>query len=311
MSQGLWRACLAGANPPAMAAKHHLAGIVLVALSALLWSFGGTFARFITAGSWTVVFWRSYFAVIFLLCFQVLREGPKATLRQFTGMGWPGLAVALCFAGASASFVIALAYTTVANILLMQAGVPLLAALMCFLLFKERVSLPTWLAIAAVITGVFVMVSETLTGRVSPIGDGLSLLIALLFATATVLTRRHHEVRMTPAVTLGILIAMTAAAIMGGARAVSLPDLMWLIAFGALNLGAGLAAFTLGARLLPAALAALIGTLEPVLGPVWVWLVHGEVPSERTMIGGAIVFAALLAHLLVDSFRKKPAAVSP
>jgi drug/metabolite transporter (DMT)-like permease len=291
-----------------MAGKHHLAGIILVAASAILWSFGGPIARFITVEGWTVVFWRSYFAVIFLLCFLVLREGPKATLRQFTGMGWPGLAVACCFAGASTCFVIALSYTTVANILLMQAGVPLIAALMCFLLFKEQVSLPTWFAIAAVIAGVFVMVSETLTGKVSPIGDGLSLLIALLFATATVLTRRHHKVRMTPAVTLGILIAMTAAVIMGGARSVTASDLLWLIAFGALNLGAGLAAFALGARLIPAAIAALIGTLEPVLGPIWVWLVHGEVPSVRTIIGGSIVFAALLTHLLVDFTRKTAAA---
>lgn len=293
-----------------MAAKHHLAGIILVAASAILWSFGGPIARFITVEGWTVVFWRSCFAVIFLLCFLVLREGPRATLRQFTDMGWPGLAVACCFAGASTCFVIALSYTTVANILLMQAGVPLIAALMCFLLFKEQVSLPTWVAIAAVIAGVFVMVSETLTGNVSPIGDGLSLLIALLFATATVLTRRHHEVRMTPAVTLGILIAMTAAAIMGGARSVTTPDLLWLVAFGALNLGAGLAAFALGARLIPAAIAALVGTFEPVLGPIWVWLIHGEVPSERTIIGGSIVFAALLTHLLVDSFRKPAVADS-
>jgi drug/metabolite transporter (DMT)-like permease len=169
------------------------------------------------------------------------------------------------------------------------------------------VSLPTWLAIGAVIAGVFVMVSETLTGKVSPIGDGLSLLIALFFATATVLTRRHHEVRMTPAVTLGIFIALIAAAIMGGARSVTVPDFLWLVAFGAANLGAGLAAFSLGARLIPAAIAALVGTLEPVLGPIWVWLVHGEVPSERTIIGGSIVFAALLTHLLVDFTRKSVA----
>jgi drug/metabolite transporter (DMT)-like permease len=287
-----------------MAGKHHLAGIILVAVSAILWSFGGSIARFITIEGWTVVFWRSSFAVIFLLCFLVVREGPRQTLRQFTGMGWPGLAVACCFAGASTCFVIALSYTTVANILLMQAGVPLIAALMCFLLFQERVNLATWIAIAAVIAGVFIMVSETLTGKVSPIGDGLSLLIALLFATATVLTRRHHEVRMTPAVTLGILIALIAAAIMGGAQSVTTPDFLWLVAFGAANLGAGLAAFALGARLIPAAIAALVGTLEPVLGPVWVWLIHGEIPSDRTIIGGSIVFAALLVHLLVDFTRK-------
>jgi drug/metabolite transporter (DMT)-like permease len=74
-------------------------------------------------------------------------------------------------------------------------------------------------------------------------------------------------------------------------------DLAWLAAFGALNLGLGLALFSYGARLLPAAIAALVGTLEPVLGPLWVWLVHGEVPAHRTLIGGGIVFAALLAHL--------------
>ena len=294
-----------------MAARHHLAGIALVAASALLWSFGGTIARYISIEGWTVVFWRSLFAIAFLLGFLLLKEGPRQTLRQFTSMGWPGLAVACCFAGASTSFVIALSYTTVANILLMQAGVPLLAALMCFLLFKEQVSLPTWLAIAAVIAGVFVMVSETLTGKVSPIGDGLSLLIAMLFATATVLTRRHHEVRMTPAVTLGILIALCAAAVMGGAKPVSQTDFLWLVAFGALNLGAGLAAFALGARLVPAAMAALVGTLEPVLGPVWVWLVHAEVPSNRTILGGSIVFVALLTHLLVDLHRSRNHSAAP
>jgi drug/metabolite transporter (DMT)-like permease len=49
--------------------------------------------------------------------------------------------------------------------------------------------------------------------------------------------------------------------------------------------------------LVPAALAALIGVAEPVLGPLWVWLVHGEVPNARTLLGGAVVFLALLAHL--------------
>lgn len=292
-----------------MAGKHHLAGLLLVAASAILWSFGGTIARYIAEeNSWAIVFWRSYFGVIFLICFMIAKDGVDDTLRQFAGMGWPGIAVACCFAGASTSFIVALSYTTVANILLMQAGVPLIAALMSFLLFGERASLPTWIAIAAVILGVGVMVSDTLTGKVSPIGDGLALLISLLFATATVLTRRHREVRMTPAVTTGVFIAFVASAFMGGVKTVTFPDLIWLVAFGAFNLGLGLAAFALGARLVPAAVAALVGTLEPVLGPVWVWLVHGEVPSDRTIMGGSIVFLALLSHLLVDSFRRKPAA---
>jgi drug/metabolite transporter (DMT)-like permease len=74
-------------------------------------------------------------------------------------------------------------------------------------------------------------------------------------------------------------------------------DLALLFAFGALNLGLGLSLFVTGARLIPAALGALVGSIEPVLGPLWVWLVHGEVPGGHTLVGGSLVIAALLAHL--------------
>lgn len=273
-------------------------GMLLVFLSALCWSFGGAIARFIEApDSWTAVFWRSVWAASFLLGFMVWRDGLRGTGRLFAGMGLPGLAVASCFAVCSASFVVALAYTTVANILLMQAGVPLLAALIGWVLFREKVALSTWVAIAAVIGGVLVMVSGSLGGEVSPVGDGLALLIAVLFAVATVITRRFASVRMTPATCLGTMLAGAFAATQASAFAVSMPDMGFLFAFGVVNLGVGLAFFATGARLVPAAVAALLGTFEPILGPIWVWLIHAEVPSSRTIVGGAMVFAALLVHI--------------
>lgn len=293
---------------PVRQTHFHATGIILIALSALLWSFGGTFSRFLTVDSnWTVVFWRSYFATVFLIVFMVIQYGVETTIHMFRNMGWPGLSVALCFAVASASFVVALSYTSVANILLMQAGVPLIAALMAWALFGEKPSRGTWIAIVAVITGIAVMVSETLGGKVSPMGDGLALLIAFAFSIATVITRRHAEVRMLPAVTLGTFIAWMASCGLVSNLVVSLPDMGWLVAFGALNLGLGLAMFAMGARLIPAALAALVGTLEPVLGPLWVWLIHNEVPSQRTIVGGAIVFAALFTHLSLDFWRQSRA----
>jgi len=283
-------------------------GILLVAGSAIVWSFGGAIARFLAVDdSWTVVFWRSLFAALFLLAFMLWRNGPRGTVTLFKGMGLAGLGVALCFAIASSSFVVALAYTTVANILLMQAGVPLIAALITWTLFRERTSAATWAAIAAVIAGVAIMVSESFTGKVSPIGDGLALLISVMFATATVITRRHAHVRMTPAVCLGTTIAACCASLLAGHYLVSAVDFGWLLAFGALNLGLGLVMFTTGVRLLPAALAALVGTLEPVLGPLWVWLVHTEIPSGRTLLGGAVVFTALVVHLLIDWQRQSRA----
>jgi drug/metabolite transporter (DMT)-like permease len=262
------------------------------------WSFGGAIARYLTVpDSWTVVFWRSVAAAVFLLAVMLWREGWHGTRKLFLAMGLPGLCVGLCFAIASSTFVMAMQYTTIANILLMQAGVPLIAALVSFLVFRERVDGATWVAIAVVILGVAIMVSESLTGKVSPMGDGLSLLVALAFAGATVITRRHAQVGMMPAVCTGTIMAGAAAASLMGNAVVSPGNAALLFVFGALNLGLGMALFVRGVRLVPAALAALIGVAEPVLGPLWVWLVHGEVPNARTLLGGAVVFLALLGHL--------------
>ncbi len=273
-------------------------GFLLVFLSALMWSFGGTIARFITAGdSWTVVFWRSVWAGAFLLCCMVWRDGWRGMWNLFRDMGLPGLAVGFCFATASTAFIVALAYTTVANILLIQAGVPLLAPLFAWVLFRERVGVATWAAIAAVIAGVAIMVSETLDGAVSPIGDGLALLIAFMLSTATVVTRRFSSVRMTPATCLGTVLAAGFATLQASTFTVSAADMGFLFIFGVVNLGIGLAFFATGARLIPAAIAALLGTFEPILGPIWVWLIHSEVPSGRTIVGGTVVVMALLVHI--------------
>ncbi|QDC01969.1 MULTISPECIES: DMT family transporter [Phyllobacteriaceae] len=280
-------------------------GSLLVFLSALMWSFGGAIARFIdTPDSWTVVFWRSVWAAAFLVGFMLWRDGWRGTVALFRGMGLPGLIVAACFGTASTTFVVALSYTTVANILLMQAGVPLLAAFLAWLVFRERVSAATWAAIAAVIAGVAIMVSESLDGTVSPIGNGLALLITVVIAVATVLTRRFAHVRMTPATCLGTLFAAAFAASQTSGFAVSGHDMGFLFAFGVINLGLGLAFFATGARMVPAAVAALLGTFEPLLGPIWVWLVHGEVPSARTMVGGAVVFTALIIHIALEARRQ-------
>lgn len=293
-----------GAQPQVLRRDERI-GALLVFLSALMWSLGGTIARFIeTPDSWTVVFWRSLWAAVFLLVFMAWRDGLRGTLKLFRAMGLPGLLVAICFATASTAFVVALAYTTVANILLMQAGVPLLAALFAWLLFRERVAVATWVAIVAVISGVAIMVSESLGGAVSPVGDGLALLIAVVFSIATVITRRFAHVRMTPATCLGTMLAAAFAASQASVLAVLPRDMGFLFAFGAINLGLGLACFATGARLIPAAIAALIGTFETLLGPIWVWLIHAEVPSFRTIVGGAVIFAALLAHLGLEFKRQ-------
>ena len=276
-------------------------GVLLVAGSALAWSMGGMIDRFIDApDTWTVVFWRSVWAAAFLMTFLLVRDGRNAP-AAFKAMGWPGLVVALCFMTASISFVQAIALTTVANVILINATVPLVAALIARMFLGEMISGATWAAIAAVIAGVAIMVSDGTGGASSLTGNLLALLITFVFAIATVVTRRHSNVRMTPAVITATTLAAIVAATQATAFHVSSHDIGWLFAFGALNLGLGMAMFVTGARLIPSALAALLGTLETVLGPVWVWLVHGEKASIMTVVGGAIVMAALIFHLIVSN----------
>jgi drug/metabolite transporter (DMT)-like permease len=102
---------------------------------------------------------------------------------------------------------------------------------------------------------------------------------------------------MVPAVCLGTLLAAAFAATRAPSLAVSDTEMTALFGFGALNLGLGLAVFVTGARLVPAAIAALLGVLETMLGPLWVWMLFGETPAARTLAGGGLVLAALLAHL--------------
>ena len=95
-----------------------------------------------------------------------------------------------------------------------------------------------------------------------------------------------------------MVVAYGGSALLSSLRLVVPSDLALLFAFGALNLGLGLSLFVIGAQLIPAALGALVASIKPVFGPLWVWLVHGEVPGGHTLVGGgAMVIAALLAHL--------------
>ncbi len=280
-------------------------GAAMVFGSAFFWSFGGAIARFLAMDdSWAVIFWRCLFASVFLFIFMLFRDGLKGTLLLFRNMGWPGLVVALSFTTATTSFIVAIHYTTVANVVLIQAGVPLFAALASWIFYRERISRLTWVAIGMVILGVAVMMSKSLDGSISPIGDTLALTIALVFAATTVLTRRFPDVRMTPAACAGGLVASLIASTQAITLAVTPEQFGILYVFGVFNLGLGMVLFVTGARLVPSALAALLGTAETMLSPLWVAIFNGEIPDIRAIIGGTMILVALIGYLSAE-FRRQ------
>lgn len=274
-------------------------GIALVAGSAIAWSYGGAIQRFIgVEDGWTIVFWRCLFAGLFLLAFMVVRDGVNGTVRLFEAMGRPGLFISVGFALVSTFFVLAVSMTPVANVVLFMASIPLFAALLARVFLGEPITAITWCAIVAVILGVAIMVSASVGEGGSILGLTLAAAIPAIFACMTVVTRRYPGIRMTPAACAGSFIASAIAATQASAFAVGLQDLGLLFCFGALNLGLGMALYVTGARMIPSALAALLGTAEMILAPVWMVILHNEVPSGRTIVGGALVMAALFTYLI-------------
>jgi drug/metabolite transporter (DMT)-like permease len=275
--------------------------MLLVAGAATLWSTGGLIARLVTTDAWTTTMWRSLFSAAFLLLVVglVRRQGVVA---QWRAVGWPGLVVAGCMATASTCFILALARTSVANVLILMSVGPWVAGLLGWVLLGERVLLRTWLTMGLALGGVVIMVSDSYgAGRVS--GDALAIAMASVFAIATVLVRRHPEIQMTPAASLSAVIAGLAVLPMASPLATGSRDIALLALFGVGQFGAGFLLFMAGARLIPAAETSLIGMLETVLGPLWVWLLLGERPGAVALAGGALILSALVTNALIDLLR--------
>jgi drug/metabolite transporter (DMT)-like permease len=266
-------------------------GQIYVALAAVAWSTAGVLQRQLTLDTSTQVFGRAAFAGAALLGYVAIAERGQV-LRGFKSVGGAGIAVALCVAIASGSFIGALNHASVARVLFILAVAPVLAALLAWATLGEPISRRTALAMVLALSGVAVMLGAP--GEASLTGDGLAFVAALAFSAMIVITRWRHEVSMAPATCLSQAILVAAFLPFATPGEISGDDLAWLAALGIGQIGLGFALLTVGARLIPAAQVGLITLLEVVLGPVWVWLALDERPGTLTLVGGTIVIAAIV-----------------
>jgi drug/metabolite transporter (DMT)-like permease len=276
-------------------------GALLVAGAAVCWSSGGLIVRLVGTGPWTTSLWRSVFASVFLAALlSVVRR--RSIIAQWREGGLPVVLVAACMAAASTCFIFSLAYTSVANTLILMSTGPYVVGVLGWIWLGETVAPRTWLTMSVALAGTIVMVSSSYA-RGTGFGDLLAILMAVSFAVATVLVRRHPEIQMAPAAALATALTGLIALPLAEPFAISTRDLALLAFFGVGQFGAGFLLFMTGARLLPAAETALIGMLETVLGPLWVWLVLAERPSPASLTGGALIFGALAINTALDLTR--------
>jgi len=283
-------------------------GQLYVALAAIAWSTAGVLQRQLTLDTPTQVAGRAVFAGIALLAYVAVVDRGRV-VEAFRSVGLAGVAMALCVAAASGSFIAALNHTSVARVLFILAISPVLAALLARATLGEPITRRTVMAMALALAGIALMLGAP--GEGSLAGDGLAFVAALAFAVTVVITRWRHDVSMAPAACVSQAILVAAFLPFAGPGQIGGDDVLWLAALGIGQIGLGFVLLTVGARLIPAAQVGLITLLEVVLGPLWVWLALDERPSTITLVGGAIVIVAIVIQTARTPAPEEPALPAP
>jgi len=212
-------------------------------------------------------------------------------------IGFWGLVVVVLEGAASWTFYLALERTPVANVLVIFASTPLIAALLTRIFLDDVIERPTWLAIWSAGLGLVVVASGGVTTG-NWLGDLLALINAVAIAGVYTVVRRRRDLNMIPAAGLGLLLASLVAYPFAQFPVLGVHQWLILLIGASVVLPVALALVTLGPRYLPAPEVAMLTLLETIIGPVWVWLVIGEAPGIRTLLGGSVVVAALFCHAL-------------
>lgn len=281
-------------------------GVACVISASFFTSLAGPIVREIeSADGWALQFWRQLWFLGFILLFLAWRHGPRGLPAAFRAVGRPGLIAAVALGVSFVAFVFAMMATTVAKVVFIGATSPFLAALIAWLALGERLKPVTWLAMAIALSGIVLMAGDGLTSGQGP-GVLLSLITVIGFGITLVCLRARADRDMLPSIALAGLLACLAGAAMAPSLAIGPRDMAFAAAFGILQLGFQYVLIAIGARHVPAGEVALLGRLQLVLGPLWVWITVGEAPTYLTLVGGAVVISAIALQSSVALRRRQP-----
>ena len=283
-------------------------GVVYAIGAATVFSTAGVIVRHLELPAWDVSFWRSAFLVAAML--PLLFWQRRGALIDVRNAGIALLASAVLLAGSFVSFILALGLAPVANVLLMFGATPFITALLARLCLGEPLHAHTILTMAAAVLGLAISVAGSLQAGALA-GMAVAFIVVLCMSGNYVVVRHRRDVGMAPAIWLAGVISGLVALPFAEPTNVTWAQVPWLLALSPGQLAGGLLLYMASLKRIPAGQAALLGLLELVLGPIWVWLFDGEKPGDLTLIGGAIVIGAAAVNVWLDSRRAARYSVSP
>jgi drug/metabolite transporter, DME family len=271
-----------------------------VLAAALLWSTGGLFIKWTQLSAFELTFGRSLLAAV-VVAFFTRREGFR--LNRMT------ILTSLLYAALLLLFVVATKLTTAANAIFLQYTAPIYVLLLEPLFYKEKFRRADLVTVVVCIAGM----SLFFIGKLRPqdvSGNLAALASGLCFAFYILLLRHPQSQRVNRAssVIYGnlLLVIITAPAGIAALEHMTLRDTGSVLYLGVFQIGVAYTLFTLGmARGVRSLDASIVGYIEPVLNPLWVFLFLGERPTNWALVGGAIIIAAVTTHTIWGARKAK------
>ena len=284
----------------------NLPGPLLIFMGALSLSFGGLIVKSFEGSTlWQILFWRSVFFSLTVLAFLTISYKKKIFIA-FYESGLPGFFGGIILSIGFCGYVFAMYNTTVANTNFIISTQVLFLALFGYFFLKEKISTITLLSIILAITGVILMVGNSLSpGEMS--GNLAAFSMPITFAILIMLVRKFPKVDMVPAQFVAGICCCIIGFLLSEKIMVSPHDIFLGFVAGFFQVGFGFIFITIGARSTPSAMVGVIMLSESILGPTWAFLFVSERPSLFTLIGGSIIlFSVLLQfYFLFYSNKKK------
>jgi drug/metabolite transporter (DMT)-like permease len=274
--------------------------LLFVLAAALLWSTGGLFIKWTSLSGLELSFCRSFFAAITVAL---------VTKHEGFGLNRVTAAASVLYAVLLILFVMATKETTAANAIFLQYTAPVYLLILEPLLYKEKFRPRDLVTVLVCVGGMALF----FVGQLRPqdvTGNLFALASGLCFALYFLLLRhpKARDVNRASSVIYGNILAVMLTAPWGLAAIphLNLHDFLSVAYLGVVQLGIAYALFTVAmARGVRSLDAGIICYIEPVLNPVWVFLVIGEQPSRWALLGGAIIITAVIIHMLLDAQLKR------
>jgi drug/metabolite transporter (DMT)-like permease len=258
--------------------------IIMLALTAVLWSFGGVLIKLVSWNPIAIAGTRSIIAAITILC--VLRK-PDLKLTRDKLFG------AIAYALTVILFVSANKYTSAANAILLQYSAPIYVAIFGYIVLKEKATFKDWLTISFVIIGMILFFIEDINGG-NLFGNILAILSGVAFAFTAIFMRKQKNANPLESILWGnIITAFIGLFFMFSGTMPNTKGWIALILLGTVQLGVSYILYSYAIKEVTALEATIIPVIEPILNPVWVFVILGEIPGTWALIGGSIVLISV------------------